>query len=374
MEAQELIRNVKRHTQFRYLVFQSERGSSGTLHYQGYVEFKQPVAWTSTKELLYGAHVEKRRGTAKQAIAYCKKEPREDGPFELGEHSNPGGANGPDTLGALGLLTETRDITDVIEQYPLVFLKSHRGLERMLELTVEPRPHGIAPKCILLYGPTGTGKSHWANTRYPGAFWKSPLCKWFDGYLDQTAVIMDEFAGRMSKYGLGSLLRLMDKYPLKVEIKGSSRDFLATTIVFTTNIHPYLWYDWSNRASQWPALQRRFDEVWWFKERYFGDPTTPVYLDKESFFSSFYESCVETDSFYDTVTRPNTPLEISAESDEEEEMQVYPSLSMSRIWPVTRPIDYASSTSSEEELEQMAARSMVNLTDVFCGSEEEDPS
>ncbi len=356
VEPKALLRDIKRHKQFRYVVFQSERGSSGTLHYQGYIEFKQPVAWTSARVLLYGAHIEKRRGTAKQAVAYCKKsEGRVDGPWELGSVSRQG-QSGPDFGEALDLLVESRDIRKVVEEYPMVFVKNYRGMERLLEVTVKPRPLGIAPKCILLYGPTGTGKSHWAHTKFPDAFWKSPLCKWFDGYLDQTTVIMDEFAGRMSKYGLSSLLRLMDKYPLKVEIKGSCRDFLATTIVFTTNIHPYMWYEWAGRKSQWPALQRRFDEVWWFREKYDGVAHSALFLDKKSFFENWFETGTEE---YQSITRPNTPLDSTEEEEEEEE-----EIAM---------IDLVSSD-DEFELEQLAAQSMANLCDVFLGSSEDDPS
>ncbi len=366
------MRSVKRHRQFSYLVFQSEKGSSGTLHYQGYLEFKNPVSWTGTKILLYGAHVEARRGTAAQASAYCQKEPRLDGPWELGTCSNPGGGNRR-LDEAIDKLKATRDVAQVFDLFPVEFVKNYRGMERALEVSVKPRSNGLSPKCILLYGPTGTGKSHWAHTKYPNAFWKSPLSKWFDGYLDQTTVVMDEFAGRMSKYGLTSLLRLMDKYPLKVEIKGSSRDFLATTIIFTTNIHPYMWYDWTDRPTQWPALQRRFDEVWWFREPYIGTPNSALHLDKNSFFHEWFETCVEDEAFYKIVTRPNTPMASEESEEDEDEIAIarYPREEMEEVWPagsrlledvwpaVHHTIDL---TVSSEELEQTAAKVLIDIT------------
>ncbi len=72
-----------------YLVYQEEIGDSGTYHLQGYCEFSNRVRLTTAKALLGGAtvHLERRRGSQAQAIAYCKDadkrlantEPYEDG-------------------------------------------------------------------------------------------------------------------------------------------------------------------------------------------------------------------------------------------------------------------------------------------------------
>ncbi len=298
------------HSKFRYVIFQEEKGEDNTKHYQGYAEFTAPLRLGSVKKILSRAHWEGRRGSQADAIAYCQKEDtRESGPYSCGI---AGGKQGKrtDVDNACELLQSTRSIRVLAEEMPGVFVKFHRGFQRLLEVTVDPRK--ADPKCILLYGPTGTGKSHWAMNRFPDAYWKPPMSKWFDGYLDETTVIMDEFAGKMSQMTLTYLLRLMDKYPLKVEVKGSSREFLAETIVFTTNIHPYLWYDWEGRKSQWPALQRRFHEVWFLPTPH----CTPIFLSKDSFFNHWHEGCDEVTTFA-AVTRPNTPIQ-SEESEDDE--------------------------------------------------------
>lgn len=57
------------------MVYQLERGENSTPHYQGYAVFQRPVSFSCVKSALGNrAHVEKRRGTAAQAIAYCTKE------------------------------------------------------------------------------------------------------------------------------------------------------------------------------------------------------------------------------------------------------------------------------------------------------------
>lgn len=300
---------IREHKHFRYSVFQLEDASS-TPHYQGYIEFKSTVRFAGVKRLLSKAHWEPRRGTQADAIAYSKKEDtRVSGPYEQGI---AGGRQGKrtDIDDAVDILIGSRSITDVIAEHPVAFIKYHRGMERLLEATVAQRAG--QPKCVLLYGPTGTGKSRWAQAHYPDAFWKTPNSKWFDGYLDQTTVIMDEFCGARSEMKLSYLLRLMDRYPLTVEVKGSSRQFLATTIVFTTNIHPKLWYDYAERGEQFMALARRFGEVY-----YMPTLAETLKMSTSSFFSDYFEGM---DCGYLPRATPIVSVESSSDDDDEDDM------------------------------------------------------
>ena len=54
--------------------------------------------------------------------------------------------------------------------------------------------------------------------RWPDAFWKAPESKWWDGYSGHETVVLDDF----KDYGmpLVDLQRLLDWYPLWVEVKG----------------------------------------------------------------------------------------------------------------------------------------------------------
>ena len=76
---------------------------------------------------------------------------------------------------------------------------------------------------------------HW-----PGAFWKTPYTQWWDGYGTHDTVILDDFRGDCMR--LTDLQRLLDWYPLWVEIKGGSLPMLATRYVITSNQHPADWY------------------------------------------------------------------------------------------------------------------------------------
>ena len=69
------------------------------------------------------------------------------------------------------------------------------------------------------YGPTGTGKSRTAHELYPDAYIKKANTKWWDGYINQEVVIIDDF----DKYHvqLGYELKIwLDHYPFPAERKG----------------------------------------------------------------------------------------------------------------------------------------------------------
>lgn len=51
--------------------------------------------------------------------------------------------------------------------------------------------------------------------------------------------MLDEFRGGID---ISHILRWTDRYPVQVEIKGSSRPLLATRIWITSNLHPSKWY------------------------------------------------------------------------------------------------------------------------------------
>lgn len=57
----------------QFLEYQEERGDSGTLHLQGYVEFAKRTKLAECKLFLPRAHFEQRRGTPTQALDYVRK-------------------------------------------------------------------------------------------------------------------------------------------------------------------------------------------------------------------------------------------------------------------------------------------------------------
>lgn len=93
---------------------------------------------------------------------------------------------------------------------------------------------------FVFWGKTGVGKSRraWDEASLE-AYPKDPRTKFWDGYQGQTNVVIDEFRGGVD---IGHVLRWFDRYPVIVEVKGSSVPLKATTIWITSNLHPRFWY------------------------------------------------------------------------------------------------------------------------------------
>lgn len=114
----------------------------------------------------------------------------------------------------------------------------------------------------LLYGPPGCGKTYWCQQHEGTKYWKQPSTQWWDGYTGQEITILDEFRGWLP---FSNLLRLLDAYPLTVEVKGGQVAFTSDQIFLTCNHHPMMWYDKEKVGpTDLKALGRRIDTVYFF--------------------------------------------------------------------------------------------------------------
>ena len=180
------------------------------------------------------------------------------------------------------------------------------------------------PKVILFYGKTGTGKTRRALEAGIDVCKKPGDDKWFDGYVDQKILLIDDFAGGRSKMSLSFILQVLDRYPVKLPVKGDFADLVADTVYVTSNIHPRLWYDYESRLEHYNALARRFHEVWYFNGSEDAFQVTP-----ESFWHQWVEHSDENTIFQrleedseETIEDLTTTQELSlaASADEEKEL------------------------------------------------------
>ena len=89
---------------------------------------------------------------------------------------------------------------------------------------------------LWIHGLTGIGNSKLANELAPGAYWLGSNSKWWDGYDGHEDVIIDDF--RCESFEFNNLLRLLDRYPYRIETKGGTRQFLARRIIITSHELP----------------------------------------------------------------------------------------------------------------------------------------
>lgn len=241
-----------------YYTIGREVAESGTRHLQGYIELSTRTRLNKVKSLLgfNGIHFECRRGSATEASEYCKK----DGDYvEFGTLSKPESGRRKDLDELHESLKQKRSLRDISDEHFGSFLKYRRSIYAYRSLHQVQRNW----KCsvIVYWGPTGTGKTR-AVYDNSTDLWEYPGEGWFDGYDGQNQVLFDEFSG--SSFKLPYLLKLLDRYPLQVPIKGDFVSWIPHEIYITSNINPRNWFS-NAHTEHVAALFRRFTNVFQFE-------------------------------------------------------------------------------------------------------------
>lgn len=240
----------------RYMCWSQEVGDEGTPHLQGYVAWDNPRSLTKFKEAIsHRLHYEPHtRGTAQQNRNYClgmveKKGFKQNPTFEeVGELPEQGERT--DWKNALTQLDSGNHITEVVQTQPQL-LPTIRALERYKQLTLKPKHRDV--KVILLVGAPGTGKSRWAYDSYPNLYSK-PEGQWYDGYTGQDTLLLDDYYGDIP---YSQFLKVLDRYPLQVPVKGGYIYAQWTTVIITSNKPITQW----GYYGELTALERRITET-----------------------------------------------------------------------------------------------------------------
>jgi len=137
-----------------------------------------------------------------------------------------------------------------------VYIRHYNNLKRIAADHMQPVSIERTIHCY--WGRTGLGKSRraWEEAGLD-AYPKDPRSKFWDGYRSQKHVVIDEFRGGID---ISHMLRWLDRYPVVVEVKGSSVVFSATHVWITSNLHPRDWYPNLDQETM-QALLRRMNIV-----------------------------------------------------------------------------------------------------------------
>lgn len=236
-----------------YLIVGGELSSTGTPHHQGYVYFKNAVRFETVKtKLPEGSHIEWARGTPEENEMYCGKETIF---YKKGVLPVKGKRKDIDHVREmLGEGKRMADICDEAGSYQAI-----RCAELILKYK-EPSRNWL-PEVLWFWGPTGSGKTRTAFELAPGAWVSGKNLKWWDAYDAHEDVIIDDFRGDFCTFH--ELLRILDRYPYRVECKGGSRQLLAKRIIITAPFPPERAYRTLEATGQ---LLRRISEIREFPE------------------------------------------------------------------------------------------------------------
>lgn len=254
----------------KYLIVQKERcPKTNKLHWQGYLELSvglPEATWMDEcKQLFFenykDVHLSIRKRSRANCRDYCRKpESRVVAGWEYGVWDERDGGTTSvrgkrsdlDELGVAILTGQLATRRAIAEANPGAFIRYGAGIERLLT-TIEASPRERkAIACTILIGEPGTGKSCRMPTGDDVFYMSSESL--FNGCTPMHRVlVLDEFTGWLP---FNVLLRILDHYPYRVNIKYNNFWAGWDEVYITSNSHPDQWYTYDAKHL-YGALERR---------------------------------------------------------------------------------------------------------------------
>lgn len=242
------------HEDCQYIIYGREVGENGTPHLQGYVCLRSRARLNQLRQYISDrAHFEIARGTPSQAADYCKK----DGNYaEFGTIPKQKGTRS-DLLAVQERIKQGATRDQIRDEFFNIYAKYPRAIELYIADLQQPREWET--EVIVFWGKTGKGKTKAVfDFIARDKIYIHPGDQWFDGYNGQPVALFDDFNG--SEFKLSYLLKLLDRYPMKVPIKGSYVNWVPKHIFITSNKDPKEWYSGAHEEQR-NALFRRIKSI-----------------------------------------------------------------------------------------------------------------
>ena len=217
-----------------YLCYGKENVS--TPHYQGYVELSSPQRFSWIKKRLTRAHLEPKKGSRTQARDYCFKE--DSAPFEHGTWTPDRQGTRNDLIVVQRMIQEGETMEAIADEHFESCCKYNKFFDRYA--TLKDKKRDFDTKVSVYWGPTDTGKTRKAMEE-TGALQIDYNNNFFEDPCGANTLVFDDVANPVKLFGRRLFLRITDRYPMKVNIKGGHANWRPKHIIFTTNTNPDTW-------------------------------------------------------------------------------------------------------------------------------------
>lgn len=247
-----------------WMIVARETGEEQTPHLQGAIVFKAQKTFSAIKKLagMQRCHIEKMKGTPQDSLVYCSKQ--DPAPFTKGVMPKGQGTR-TDLEPVAKMLLNGSSLAQVAETFPIAMIQYSRGLTVLRSYQIKPRDPKYPPTVIWIHGNTGCGKTRTAYEKGTELFgdssrvWMSDgSLRWFAQYEGQPCAILDDLRTKHCEFSF--LLRLLDRYPFRVEFKLGSVQWIPRLIFITAPLPPRTM--WSLRTEeQLDQLERRCTHI-----------------------------------------------------------------------------------------------------------------
>lgn len=258
-------------TTVSYYVYQAELcPSTGRRHLQGYFELASPRRPSGARTLAFNQsrisadidiYIRVARKSRTDNERYCSKHnSRLEGPYRHDSRESSSTNSGArSNLDKFIQHCRRGGILSAVSADPTTYVRCFRGIRELLLFDLAER-FGDCFRSVKVYvfcGDPGSGKTRrvYHECRHlpspdsgavePGAnprrvyplFSCNP--EWWDGYIGQSVVLIDDFGGDIQ---FRRLLRILDGHPLILPIKSGCCWAAYDTVYITTNLLPIDWY------------------------------------------------------------------------------------------------------------------------------------
>jgi len=261
---EETVKMIKEYAEAnaRYCIMGFETApTTGTQHIQGYIQFRKQTRVGQLAKS-WKAWFNVARGSPQENKAYCSKG---DNYVEIGEPATQesggkaGGEIEKERWAKNIELAKEGKFEELERTDPEAYTRCYHTYKRMFQDAMPRVPDRDKLDNLWVWGAPGVGKSRGARqlllSEGFATYYEKPLNKWWDGYQDEEAVIIDDL-DKNHECLSSHLKHWADHYAFIGEIKGGSRRIRPKKIIVTSNYPPEQIF---NDSVTVEAIKRRFE-------------------------------------------------------------------------------------------------------------------